>query len=105
MRLIHLPDHKLEIAGSMNEILEFGGLASRLRPSGGEYLDDFDSIMLHWDTDRFYLDAEVYSNNLMEWFFSDRKTGATDGSDSELLQELPPAFLKRLCEIVSEGTT
>lgn len=49
-------------------------------------------VRFAWNTARAYLDAEIYADGSKEWFFKDRETGKTDGTEDEREMDLPAAF-------------
>ncbi len=51
-------------------------------------------IGLVWNLDHLYLDVELGRDGRVEWFWSDRATGAYGGSGDESVAVLPPEFDK-----------
>jgi hypothetical protein len=51
-------------------------------------------IRFAWNTDRAYLDAEVYRDGSVEWFFEDRDTSDTDGTVDERERQFPARFFE-----------
>lgn len=49
-------------------------------------------VRFAWSTTRVYLDVEVYLDGTVEWFFEDRETGKTDGTEDERDAQLPDQF-------------
>ena len=54
------------------------------------------SVRLVWETRRLHLEADIFDDQTMEWFFRDRQSGEIAGTDDEPHAFIPIEFRQRL---------
>ncbi|MSP59104.1 MAG: hypothetical protein EXR72_01980 [Myxococcales bacterium] len=59
------------------------------------------AVQLYWDTERKYLEVDVYSDGTLHWFYKDRLSGDRDGTDDERVRGVPVHLLNHVVALVS----
>lgn len=60
-------------------------------------------VRFAWSTERVYLDAEIYSDGSVEWFYEDLTTGKADGTVDERDPGFPGSFFEYMRTLRESG--